>query len=113
MPSTNEAVGIWGGPWKDHRFSANLLEAELRSAVAREEVAGGGHYLTWITWVIPDRPLSREVTMVFEAGYSRGADAWHLACALFLVEDPADLPFLTLDEWQAELARTLGFPTPL
>lgn len=95
-----------------HLFSSNLLEAELRSAFAREGVEGGEHLLTWITWVLPDRPLSAELGRVLGAGYARGADAWHLATALYLVEEPADLPFFTLDARQAELAGALGFPGP-
>lgn len=94
-------------------FSSNLLEAELHSAFAREEVEGGDRFFAWVTWVLPDRPLSVEIGRVLGAGYARGADAWHLASALYLVEDPGDLPFLTLDDRQRALARELGFPTPV
>lgn len=93
-------------------FSSNLLEAELRSVFAREGVVDAEQVLTWLTWVLPDRPLGAEIGRVLDAGYGRGADAWHLASALYLVEDPADLPFLTLDARQAELAGALGFPSP-
>jgi hypothetical protein len=60
--------------------------------------------------VFPDRPLGPEIVRVLEAGYARGADVWHLATALYLADDPADLPFLTLDVRQRELARALGSP---
>lgn len=91
-------------------LSSNLLEAELRAAFAREGVEGGDRLLTWIDWVLPDRPLTTEVGRVLRAGYARGADAWHLASALYVAEDPTDLPFFTLDARQAELAGALGFP---
>lgn len=91
-------------------FSSNLLEAELRSVFRREEVEGGGHFTTWLTWILPDRALGAEIERVLDAGCARGADAWHLATALYLVEDPGELPFVTLDARQAELAGALGFP---
>jgi hypothetical protein len=40
---------------------------------------------------------------------ARGADAWHLARALLVFEDPVDVPFLTLEERQGGVARRLGF----
>jgi predicted nucleic acid-binding protein len=94
------------------RFAAPLLEAEFRAALQREEVEGGLELLEAFRWVLPDRPLGPELDRVFGAGYARGADAWHLASALFLVESPGDLPFLTLDRRQRDIARSLGFPTP-
>lgn len=93
----------------DDLFSSNLLEAELRTACVREEVEDDPVILSAVSWVIPERPLSAEITRVLEAGYVRGADCWHLATALFLVGDPADISFLTLDGRQAQVARTLGF----
>jgi predicted nucleic acid-binding protein len=93
-------------------FAAPLLEAEFRATLAREEVEGGIELLGAFRWVLPDRPLSPELDRVFGAGHARGADAWHLASALFLVESPGDLPFLTLDRRQRDIARSLGFPTP-
>ena len=64
-----------------------------------------------IEFVIVDRPLSPEVTRVLSAGYLRGADCWHLATALYVAPDPADLTFVTLDSIQRKVARTLGFVT--
>jgi len=90
-------------------LSSNLLEAEFRSALAREGVSGGGHILTWITWILPSRPLSEEIDRVLDAGYLRGADLWHLACALYVSEKPEELAFVSLDERQRELADALGF----
>lgn len=94
-------------------FAAPLLEAEFRAALAREQVEGGLELLDAFRWVLPDRTLSPELDRVYSRGYLRGADAWHLATALFLVERPADVPFLTLDQRQREAAEALGFPVPL
>jgi len=94
----------------DRLFSSNLLEAELRSALAREGVDGHiEDLLSWLTWVYPNRPLTPEYARISAAGYVRGADLWHLANALFLAPDPTDLSFLTLDGRQGEVARRLGF----
>lgn len=95
----------------DRLFSSNLLEAELRSALVREGVnAEIEDLLSWLTWVYPNRPLTPEYARITAAGYLCGADLWHLANALFLAPDPADLSFLTLDGRQGEVARRLGFP---
>lgn len=93
----------------DELLSSNLLEAELRSAFHREEVPFEPDLLSWITWVQPDRPLGREMGRVLEVGHVRGAELWHLACALYLVEDPPELAFITLDERQGTVATGLGF----
>ncbi|HJS43776.1 MAG TPA: PIN domain-containing protein [Gemmatimonadales bacterium] len=93
----------------DELFSSNLLEAELRAAAARERVELDGDLLTWLAWVFPERPLTAELSSVLTAGYLRGADAWHVACALYLAEDPGELSFLTLDDRQRRVAARLGF----
>ena len=93
----------------DELVSANLLEAELLSACAREGVAPATGLLEAISWVIPDRPLGSEITSVLEHGYLRGADCWHLATALYLAGEPVSMAFVTLDERQGEVARGLGF----
>ncbi len=94
----------------ERRLSSNLLEAELRSALARERVADrGAALLSWITWVYPNRPLSGEFDQILAAGYLRGADLWHLATAIFLAPDGRGVTFLTLDDRQKEIAGRLGF----
>ena len=95
----------------DRLVSSNLLEAELQATFAREKVDSGRHLLTWLTWVFPDRPLSVEIGRVLRSGYVRGSDLWHLANALYVSESPAELPFITLDARQKEVASALGFPT--
>ncbi len=94
----------------DRLVSSNLLEAELRSALLREQVAGDGRLLlAGITWVLPNRPLTREIDRITSIGYLKGADLWHLACALFLEPDVGNLAFVTLDRRQGEIAAKLGF----
>jgi predicted nucleic acid-binding protein len=89
--------------------ASDLLEAELRCAFQREGVEQEPAMLGAISWIVPDRPLHAEIARVVSAGYVRGADCWHLATALYLAEDPAAISFLTLDERQATVAKTLGF----
>ena len=89
--------------------ASDLLEAELRSALAREGVKHQPAMLNAVSWVVPDRPLRAEIAQVLEAGYVRGANCWHLAAALYLAEDPKAISFLTLDQGQAVVAATLGF----
>lgn len=96
----------------DELVSSNLLEAELRSALKREGVEGGGEFLDGVSWILPDRRLTAEIDRVLAVHYLRGADLWHVATALYLAESPADVDFLTLDSAQREAAAALGFPTP-
>ena len=93
----------------DMLLSSNLLEAEFRAALARESADLNEALFSWITWVLPDRPLSAEITRVLGAAYLRGADLWHLSMAIYVTSDPADLTFLTLDQRQREVAEALGF----
>ena len=90
--------------------SSNLLEAELRSALAREQVeADCAPLLSWISWVFPNQPLSHEFREVLDHGHARGADLWHLGCAQFLKKRLGKMSFLTLDRPQRDLAKSLGF----
>jgi predicted nucleic acid-binding protein len=94
----------------DRLLASNLLEAELRSALIREQAEGNaGTLLSWITWVYPGRPLTPEFQKIAAAGVVKGADMWHLAHALFLAPEGKSLDFLTLDRRQEEVAGLLGF----
>ena len=94
----------------DRLLASNLLEAELRSALIREQAEGNaGTLLSWITWVYPDRPLTPEFQKIAAAGSVKGADMWHLAHALFLAPEGKGLDFLTLGRRQEEIAGLLGF----
>lgn len=93
--------------------AAPLLEAELAAALKREGVTADRRaLLAGLAWLLPDRPLGPELDRIFAAGHLRGADAWHLAHALWLAPDARDLAFLTLDEAQRTTARALGFSAP-
>ena len=92
-------------------LSSNLLEAELRSVLARENSAADiSTLLSGILWVFPERPLTSEFAEVLKAGYVRGADLWHLAVALY-VDPRRKMTFLTLDDRQIATARALNFRT--
>lgn len=65
----------------DRLLSSNLLEAEVRAALRREEVRAatrhearkaGDDLLSWVDWVIPSRPLSQEIRAVLASEYLRG-----------------------------------------
>ena len=94
-------------------YSANLLEAELRAAFARERVAWRPDIVASLGWVLPERRLTDEIRDVLEAGYLRGADLWHVACALYLRAALEELDFLTLDTNQRDVASTAGLSTPV
>lgn len=94
----------------EQRFSSNLLEAELRSALTGEQQTREPvELLSRITWVFPTRPLTEEFKAIMAYGHIRGADLWHLACALFLAPDPREISFLTLDQRQKRIASAVGF----
>jgi PIN domain nuclease of toxin-antitoxin system len=96
---------------QDVLVSSNLLEAELRAALRRDNVtADPTELLSSIVWVHPDRALTVEIKTVLGAGYVRGADLWHLASALF-VAPKRQIAFLTLDVRQREISEELGFAT--
>ena len=93
----------------DRLACSNLGEAELRSACHRERMMYDAEILSDIEWVLPDRALSEEIADVLTAGYSTGADVWHLATALYYASDPSEVGFLTLDMRQRNVADALGF----
>lgn len=96
----------------DRLVASNLLEAELRASLVREGLPdeGTAPLLSGISWVLPNRPLTGEIARVLAAERLRGADLWHVACALFVHPGP-ELTFLTLDRAQGRAARRLGFGT--
>jgi hypothetical protein len=94
-------------------LSSNLLEAEVRSALKREGIKESHSIDLFkrVDWVFPDRPLTRELRDVLTAGFLRGADLWHLACALYLRGSHDSLELLTCDQRQLDVARRLGLIT--
>jgi hypothetical protein len=95
---------------QERLFSSDLLEAELKSALARHGDGGRvKNILSWVEWVRPYRGLTGEIDRALKAGYVRGSDLWHLACALFIRPKMQTLSFFTLDGQQNGVARDLGF----
>ncbi len=95
-------------------LSHGLLEAEVCAALEREglEWSGPESFRTVIDWVHPHRPLSQEIWQALSVGLLRGADLWHVACALYArVSTATEIEFLTLDERQRAIAAELGFDT--
>jgi len=93
------------------RYASALMEAEYLSRCRRERRVVRGQQLDGVFLVHPPRSLALEIARVLDAGYLRGADCWHLATALWLAPNPAELLFLTMDERQREVAQRLGFQT--
>jgi hypothetical protein len=91
-------------------FSSNLLEAEFRAALAREGTRGRvRNLLAWVNWIYPRRRLKPEIDQILGVGILKGADLWHLACALFMRPQIEVTHFLTLDDKQSAIAKSLGF----
>lgn len=92
--------------------AANLLEAEVRAAFAREQLAVDQPLPYDVELLHPDRPLTAEIVTTLQAGYLRGADLWHLAVALYLKETLVGaVAFITPDNRQRAVAASLGFET--
>lgn len=93
-------------------WTSSLLEAELSAAMRRNGQIVNPHILDLLSWVLPLRRLTPEIAIVLGAGYVRGADLMHIATALYLAGNATSLSFLTLDQQQAAVARSLGFTVP-
>lgn len=96
-------------------FSADLLVAETLAATTRERIGPDAvqPVLKTIALVFPDHSLEPQIREVLAQGYLRGADLWHLACAMFLAgPQRSAIAFLSRDHAQRAMARRLGFPTP-
>ncbi len=91
-------------------FSSNLLEAEFLSTLKRESIGNeiAREILEPISWIFPNRNLTKEFNKVLSFGYLKEADLWHLACALYL-GNSLNFTFLTLDIKQKQIAKKLGF----
>lgn len=92
-------------------IASNLVEAEIRVAAVREDRTFNQPLHSNITWIYPNRPLTREFDRVLRVGYLRGADLWHVAVALYVSPDPSEISFITLDARQRDVARDIGFQT--
>ena len=91
---------------------STFLEAKLRSAFVRESVEIPEFRLPGIGWTVPDRPLTNELAIALNARNSSGEILWHVVSALYVVEDPRQVLFATLDHKQESVAREIGFKIP-
>ncbi|MGH7730275.1 MAG: PIN domain-containing protein [Candidatus Eiseniibacteriota bacterium] len=99
----------------DDVLAGDLLVAEVLATAAREDLTLEllAPAIEAIDLVLPDRSLEPEMIEILRHGRLRGADLWHLACALYVAGDTReDLSFLSRDGSQRRLARQLGFATP-
>lgn len=106
-PGANEVAG-WLTDF-ERIVSSPLLEAEVRSALAREQRLARESLFSSLSWVTPQAELSEEIGLALSVGYLRGADLWHVACALYAADAPGEQWFATLDQSQAAVAGGLGF----
>ena len=97
----------------DEVISANLTEAEVLSAATRESISldSAKSLLDAISLIQPDRTLRKEYERIFSSGYCRGADAFHIACALYLDPEAKEIIFFTVDKQQEKVAKSVGFST--
>lgn len=94
--------------------SSELIVAETFSAFVRNDrpLTEARTWLESVNRIPVEGPLDKELTRIFRSSRVRGADAFHLATALWLTGG-ASLVFLTLNKQQALAARQLGFEVPL
>ena len=93
---------------QDRLLSSPLLEAELCSTLAQEGVPGEWQGLSRFDWVIPDRPLSREIALIRRRGELSSTRTWHLACAIYASLPRTRYAFSSLDRSQQVAAERLG-----
>ena len=94
-------------------YSSQILEAEVYASATRENIvlAEAHKLLMHINLLLPERSLRKEYKEIFSAGYCRGADAYHIACALYLDPERTNLIFLTADQRQQEVAKKVKLTT--
>ena len=90
-------------------ISSNLLAAEVRSAFAREDLEFPEFLLSSISWILPDRPLTKEC--VNGAEYRESRRCRFVACSncALCCRRPLGGIFATLDHKQGSVASELGF----
>lgn len=106
------------GLWKRLRgfeqlISSAIVTAELLSSLSREgrPLKEADAILARFATFAPDVSLREECEEALAHGKLRGADLWHVACALAIAGRRLRkaLTFFTLDASQAAVAAALGF----
>jgi len=96
-------------------LSSDLIVAECLAVAQRESIDPDAMLgaLRAIDLVLPSRSLAPEMREALDEGRLRGADLWHVACALFVAAGTrSEIAFLSRDQPQRRVAKRLGFPTP-
>jgi predicted nucleic acid-binding protein len=95
----------------ENAFSSSLLEAEVFAAARREglSLSIAEEFIETVSLVFPDRSLKDELMQILSGNYCRGADACHLATALYLDPEMKNLVFLSADQAQSNIAKKMGF----
>ena len=104
----SESLSNWIARF-DGLACSDLVEAEVRSACCREGITLGSNFFSDVDRILPNRPLSPEISTVLATGYLKGADLWHMATVLYYAAEPGTVGFLTLDVRQRDVADALGF----
>jgi predicted nucleic acid-binding protein len=92
-------------------LSATLARAELWATIVRERESldAADRLLRRFTMFVPPDGLDDECREALGHGYVRGADLWHVACAMRLAgRHRTKLMFCTGDADQAAVARAVG-----
>ena len=84
------------------------LEVELGCTLDDEEVRAVWAGLQRFDWVIPDRPLSREIARIRSRSRLSAHRTWHLACALYASLPRTRYAFASLHREQQLAAEGLG-----
>lgn len=95
----------------DTLISSGLFEAEFLAICKRESVPNEKveAFLNKIKISYPTYSLKNELDKILDVGYCRGADLYHIACALDLDSTQKHLEFFTLDLEQKKAAQAVGF----
>jgi predicted nucleic acid-binding protein len=95
----------------DRSLSSMVTEAEVCAVLRRRGSHDDGSRLLCRVWWLPvKKQLTARISRVLDQGVGlKGADVWHLACALCATPRPEMLSFLTLDASQRRAAELLGF----
>lgn len=109
LPSNQRFMGS-----SEKFLSSFLMESEVLSAAKREglDLDLVTKELKKISFVRTESLLI-QLSEIFKVGYLRGADAYHLATAMWIQGKHSGLKFYTLDKRQKEVASTLGFKTEI
>ena len=91
----------------DRIVSSHLMIAK-REDISFDDI---DQYLQYFDIAVPDRTLQAEVISILEQTYCRGADAFHIATAIYLDPKMEKLKFYSFDKQQLVAAKNIGLKT--